>query len=192
MRACINEHLTSKIHNSILLTAEADSLSELISFIWNPYKEWDVGVKNYELWQKLDTFAGYLPIAVIPGDQNNFLARLTGEGFNHQYIIRALEASGNNESWSNDVPFKFEHPVVVPNVFTPNGDTYNQYFVIKNILLYKNSQLEIIDRWGKKVFETIGYLNDWDGDGLTSGVYFYILDLKVNDIVLKGIVSLVR
>ena len=189
--ACINEHLTSKIHNSILLTAEANSLSELITFSWNPYKEWDLGVKNYELWQKLDTLAGYLPIAVIPGDHNKFSAKLTGEGFNHQYVIRAMEASGNNESWSNDVPFKFEHPVVVPNVFTPNGDTYNQYF-IRNILLYKNSQLEIIDRWGKKVFETIGYLNNWDGDDLTSGVYFYILDLKVNDVILRGPVSLVR
>ncbi len=190
---CGKEQLTSKIHNTILLKAEADSISEMISFSWNAYKEWDTGVKNYELWRKLDDNNRYQKVADISNGQNNFSAKLTGDGFTHQYVVRAVDGSERMESWSNAVTFKFDHPIVAPNVFTPNGDAHNQYFVIKNIELYKNSHLEIVDRWGKKVFEATGYLNNWDGDGLSTGVYFYVLDLKTeNNTIIKGPVSLLR
>jgi len=37
--------------------------------------------------------------------------------------------------------------------------------------------LTIFNRWGKVVFETNAYKNDWSGgDEITSGTYFYIIE----------------
>ena len=84
------------------------------------------------------------------------------------------------------------HPITVPNVFTPNGDGYNQYFFIPKIELYQDAELSVVDRWGKSVYRSNGYKNDWDGDDLSTGVYYYVLDLKKRNTVIKGIVNIVK
>jgi gliding motility-associated-like protein len=58
------------------------------------------------------------------------------------------------------------------NVITPNGDGKNDKFVIDNPK--ENWQLEIFDRYGKKVFESSNYDNEWEGHGTTT-LYFYRL-----------------
>ncbi len=67
-----------------------------------------------------------------------------------------------------------------PNIITPNGDGYNDKFVIKGLEsgAYPNNKLVIFNRWGKKVYETINYNNDFDGNGLPDGVYYYIFTAK--------------
>ena len=81
------------------------------------------------------------------------------------------------------------HPVKlkIPNIFTPNGDGINDYFEIG----YDNGQpitdlnryflshkLVIFNRWGRIVYESNDYKNDWDGGKLPDGTYFYVLDCK--------------
>jgi gliding motility-associated-like protein len=65
--------------------------------------------------------------------------------------------------------------ISIPNVFTPGNDGTNDFFVISNIEDYPNSELVIINRWGNVVYEVTGYKNDWKGDDLQEGVYFYKL-----------------
>lgn len=65
----------------------------------------------------------------------------------------------------------------IPNVITPNGDGYNDRFVIKGIELFSQNRLTIINRWGNHVYEQQNYANTWDGNGLLEGTYFYILEL---------------
>ena len=105
----------------------------------------------------------------------------------------------------------------IPNVFTPNGDGTNDTFIIseddqtgggeegrKSVsafeyesydvlnLYYKRSELYIFNRWGRIVYESNNYQNDWDGSKLPDGVYFYVLKCtgkKSNDI-FKGSVSI--
>lgn len=67
--------------------------------------------------------------------------------------------------------------ITIPNVFTPNGDGVNDHFFIDNLINYPYSQLEIYNRWGKKVYSTNNYQNDWDGKGVADGVYYYVLTL---------------
>jgi gliding motility-associated-like protein len=125
-------------------------------------------------------------LATIPAHENTFTANLATDAFEHRYVVRALEKEGVNESWSSALSFEFKHPVTIPNIITPNGDEFNQFFHISKIQLYRNSELTILDRWGKEVFHTVNYQNDWDGGGVSSGVYFYILDLKKDNKVYKG------
>jgi len=63
----------------------------------------------------------------------------------------------------------------IPNIFTPNNDGINDYFVIKNIEKCSNNQLVIKDRNGNTVFERINYQNDWDARNKADGVYFFFL-----------------
>jgi hypothetical protein len=35
--------------------------------------------------------------------------------------------------------------------------------------------LQVFSRWGNKVYETSTYRNDWRGDNLPDGVYYYLL-----------------
>lgn len=72
-----------------------------------------------------------------------------------------------------------ECPLSTPNIITPNGDGYNDFFVISNLEYYPGSDMQIFNRWGKRVFESPDYLNNWDAAGHADGVYFFIL--TVND-----------
>ena len=60
----------------------------------------------------------------------------------------------------------------IPNIITPNGDPLNQHFVLERETGGAN-RLTLYNRWGNEVFTTNDYRNDWDGDGLAPGVYFY-------------------
>lgn len=62
--------------------------------------------------------------------------------------------------------------VIPPNVITPNGDGKNDRFVIDNAR--PNWAVEIYDRWGKHVFSSKNYQNDWGNDA-TNALYYYLL-----------------
>jgi len=79
----------------------------------------------------------------------------------------------------------------IPNVFTPNSDGINDYFVIKGIDQIPSS-ISIYNRWGRKVFENNNYHNEWDGANLADGVYYYVVRDKKRNKVYTGVVEIVR
>jgi len=85
--------------------------------------------------------------------------------------------SCKTEVRSNDVRITIKCPIKTTNVITPNGDGFNDKFIVKHILEYPNSKLVILNRWGNKVYESNNYQNNWDGGKLADGVYYYIIEL---------------
>lgn len=76
------------------------------------------------------------------------------------------------------------------NFISPNNrDDRNQFFIVDERLI--GAHLSVFNRWGKPVFETSGYQNDWDGDDLPSGVYFYTITSACID-HLKGTLTIMR
>ncbi len=83
---------------------------------------------------------------------------------------------------------------VIPNVFTPNGDLMNDFFYI-DTHLNENVQLDIYDRWGRKVFSSDNYelcdpisgegcwagYNSFTNKKCNNGHYFYIVKLKTGE-----------
>lgn len=68
--------------------------------------------------------------------------------------------------------------LVVPNVFTPNGDGVNECFLIEGVAGYESCyELSIFNRWGKKVFTSSDPKQCWDGGTVNPGVYYYVLDI---------------
>ncbi len=82
-------------------------------------------------------------------------------------------------------------PGEVPNVFTPNGDGRNETFAIENIEL-SPWRLQVYNRWGKSVYQSEAYRNEWAGDGLSAGTYYYELRNETLNRSLKGWVQLLR
>ncbi len=61
--------------------------------------------------------------------------------------------------------------LMIPNVFTPNGDGVNEVFFIRNLPI--ENSVFISNRWGKEVFSSRNYQNDWNGGSIEDGVYYY-------------------
>ncbi|MDJ1498593.1 gliding motility-associated C-terminal domain-containing protein [Cytophagaceae bacterium DM2B3-1] len=62
----------------------------------------------------------------------------------------------------------------VPNVITPNGDKDNEVFRFEGIGK-ENWQLQVYNRWGKLVYQSRNYQQDWSAEGLPAGIYYYHL-----------------
>jgi gliding motility-associated-like protein len=83
-----------------------------------------------------------------------------------------------------------ECPVTIPNVITPNQDGKNDIFFIPD--LQEKWSLSITNRWGKLVYETKNYGNDWSAHGLEAGLYFYFLHDPSSNRTFKGWVHVLR
>jgi gliding motility-associated-like protein len=69
--------------------------------------------------------------------------------------------------------------LIFPNVFTPNGDGVNDYFVIKNIENLSQRKLVVVNaKTGQKVYESNNYQNNWDAANVPDGAYYYVLEIK--------------
>ncbi len=119
------------------------------------------------------------------------------------YAVTATDSAGN------------ESPVVtktcvdncpvydLPNVFTPNGDGMNDYFIPLPYRYVKDIDIKIYDRWGLLMFETSNPAILWDGRSKSTkqvcsdGVYFYtciVNEIRVEGIkprVIKGFIQLI-
>lgn len=93
---------------------------------------------------------------------------------------------------------------IPPNIFTPNHvDNYNPVFMLEGTradngmvidtgLPLDNcksefKQIVIYNRWGSEVFSSDKRDFQWDGDGVSPGVYFYII--QYSDFEMKGTVT---
>ncbi|MFK7983590.1 MAG: gliding motility-associated C-terminal domain-containing protein, partial [Saprospiraceae bacterium] len=69
----------------------------------------------------------------------------------------------------------------VPNIITPNGDGYNDAFVVPCLETYPKNTIRIFNRWGDEVFAAAPYNNNWEGtykfSPLPNGTYFYFITL---------------
>ena len=86
--------------------------------------------------------------------------------------------------------------LVIVNTFTPNGDGVNDIWEIPALVNYTNATVNIFDRRGENVFHSTGYPIPFDGiyggRQLPTGVYYYIIDLKIKGKIYSGSVNLVR
>lgn len=91
-------------------------------------------------------------------------------------------------------PFIIIEPnVLVPNVFTPNGDQLNDQF-LTGYIGTASFRLEIQDRYGRQVFSTTSPTEGWDGtvsgNEAGEGVYFYTL--IIDQQTYRGELTLLR
>ena len=87
--------------------------------------------------------------------------------------------------------------ITPPNTITPNGDLYNDTWVLDNMHLYPEALIQVYNRWGNLLFSSKGTYTPWDGsyrgNPLPSEVYYYIIDLyDISQTKLTGTLTLIR
>ncbi len=108
----------------------------------------------------------------------------------HSITLTVTTADGCTDSYS--IIFEIiPEDIVIPNVFTPNGDGINDQFVIENIQFYNNG-LTIFNRWGQAVYEANNYRSQWSATDLSDGTYFYVLVLSDSGREFTGHVTILR
>jgi gliding motility-associated-like protein len=184
--------LESSKHTAILLaTAITNETEKSVKLSWNTYKGWGKnGVKEYEVYGKADNSTYQYLTTINATDSVATLPDIAKKGFNQCFRIKAIGIAGQL-SWSNSTCTSFENKLVIYNIITPNGDQYNEAFIIENVALYPDNELMIFNRWGNQVYSKKNYNNEWKGEGLESGTYYYLFKLK-NGQTYKGWVEIAK
>ncbi|MFA4868550.1 MAG: gliding motility-associated C-terminal domain-containing protein [Pedobacter sp.] len=143
------------------------------------FKDENAGISRYVNGDKWDILKSFNPSQGVHY-HNNIL--ISDDFFANGSFFTKLAVSGVS--------------LFIPNLFTPNGDGNNDTFEIRGLELFADNDLIIVNRWGNQVYKSDNYRNDWTGEGLNEGTYYYILRVKEatgsESQVFKGYITLVR
>ena len=114
---------------------------------------------------------------------------------NTNYILTAVSGLGCGSS-SDTVSVKVYDGLSIPNAFSPNGDGRNDSWHIPALQAFPAAVVSVYNRYGAKIFESTGGKKDWDGKyknaDQPTGAYPYVIDLKNNGSIMKGVVYIIR
>jgi gliding motility-associated-like protein len=118
--------------------------------------------------------------------------------FSTTYFYSTITSNGC--VYQDDVTVSVIQDILVTNTITPNDDGINDFWIIGSIDQYPSADVSIFDRWGQRVFHSIGYEDgkQWDGtfsgSKLPSATYFYTIDLNTDtdEDVFSGYIVIIR
>lgn len=115
---------------------------------------------------------------------------------NTTYLVEVSTLDGCSDTASVRVVVNNDFSFLIPNLITPNGDGYNDFFEIKNIELYPDNELMIFNRYGSTIYTATGYDNTWggtyNGELVPDGTYHYVLTFNGEEKVFKGSITILR
>ncbi|MBC8151889.1 MAG: gliding motility-associated C-terminal domain-containing protein, partial [Bacteroidetes bacterium] len=87
-----------------------------------------------------------------------------------------------------------DYDITIPNVFTPNNDGFNDYFAARNLPPDNCTEefrlVEIVNRWGRRVFSSTDRNFRWYGENYPAGEYLYAIQYTRRQ--YKGHLTLLR
>jgi gliding motility-associated-like protein len=112
-----------------------------------------------------------------------------------KYWVTATFNNGCKRSDTIEITKGENNKFNIVNTITPNGDGFNDKFVIINIDQIRPCKLTIFNRWGDELFSSNNYQNDWDGTykgkTLPEGTYYYVLVPREGKII-KGAINILK
>jgi len=160
--------------------------------------------------------SGILPLKVQfenRGTQLDDISWQVGEGsevhdefvFEHTFeqsgqywvVLRIKDEHGHVFKDSTLISVEGKWMLSIPNVFSPNGDGFNDELIIKTEYI-KSMNCKVMNRNGSTIAFWVGLDNHWDGKDMSgkpvgAGTYFIIVeatDLDGNRIAEKGVVTI--
>ena len=158
------------------------------------------GLRISEYHQLIATSNSGLPVNFELSDPD--IANVTGDilTINREGNLDITASQSGDNNW-NSAPSVTQSIVTLPgfdnimSLFTPNNDGVNDYWYIPDIDQYGSFAVVIYNRFGKKVYQSNSYNNDWDGtwngSPLPSTSYYYIIKSGTKG-TITGVVNIVR
>ncbi len=112
------------------------------------------------------------------------------------YSVTVTDGNNCEKSKSMVISNNEELCFRIPDIITPNGDGKNDTWVISGLEIYPDVVVQIFDRWGKRVFYSEGYDDNFDGTyngrDLPMQSYHYVINLNDGSPVIIGNITIVR
>ncbi|MBX9448386.1 MAG: gliding motility-associated C-terminal domain-containing protein [Taibaiella sp.] len=157
--------------------------------ILDTIKLYSEGAETYRYYDRNNTplGAGDSLDVILPANEN-------------LYVVVGTDSAGCKNKDSLNITAFPCCEVAIPSAFSPNGDGVNDEFGLMTDGIPEYYQLEIYDRWGKRVFVSYKVENQWDGtmengEEAQGGVYFYVIQGRCNqgeNFKKKGDLTLLR
>ena len=155
------------LEGGVVTLTPAVNASYPITYTWTP----PLGLSNPNISN---------PLASPPDDQTYTLTVTSDKGC----------------STSDQVFVKVLKSLVIPNVFSPNGDNINDKWDIRYLESYPGCTVDVYNRYGQVIFHSVGYSTPWDGTykgkPVPTGSYYYIIDPKNGRSKYAGFVDVLR
>lgn len=189
---CNDSVLGSNITGNVVLQASSVALQAFLS--WTPYREYEAGVKSYQIWRILNMGDPqqinevYAPDTTFT-DNLDFVSGSEIEDEICYYVVAEendVHTHGDKGfSQSNTTCISVTPKILMPNAFTPNDDGRND--IIKPVLSFipRKYIFQVFDRWGSRIFETTNPETGWNGSvnggtKASEGVYLYFILLTTS------------
>ena len=183
-----------------VLTVETDCEEVSNTLIWSlPYDSCNQDVARYKIYFTPEKGQDMVLIKTI---NNPFDTSWVESGIQNVvgcYSVTDIDSVGNVSEMSDTVCIDYDTcpPYELPNVFTPNGDNFNDFFVPLNnnnsnaFANVERVDMTIYNRWGKVMYTTHDPQINWDGknqnnnEDCADGVYYYTCQVYI--ITLNGL-----
>ena len=201
----------SAMASAVMLTANGSN--NVANLSWTETVPWLVD--STHVFKQVDSY--FVKIASVTGFtyadtdvESDETYRYYVRTFGH-YTMEGIMRPLINYSAIKSVHIGHEEPTEefsykLPNVFTPNGDGYNDVFepIVTGVNLIVSAKTVIFNRWGNILWDTDDPLIQWDGKSkLTKmdcpqGTYFYVCDITYQGetgeekLHLQGSITIVR
>jgi len=140
-------------------------------------------------------------VEIIPKNQQAYF-EYSIDGINFQISPLFLNTPGGLQTASirevNNCGIDTKEFVILlaPPFFTPNNDSYNDFWIVKGMSFYPNAELRIFDRYGKLLKElrpnSLGWDGTFNGHQLPASDYWYVFKSDSNSPEKRGHFTLKR
>jgi len=190
----IPEDMVSPCSPQLTVDTECENPSNLLSWT-NPITDCDYSgdVGQYILYYSPSTEGPFSVLHVESDPYTLSYRHFIGQTVAGCYTMVAIDTVGNISAYSDTICIDIDECdlYLLPNVFTPNDDGFNDTWIPFPYDFVEKIDLQVFNRWGKVVFETQDPDVGWNGkhfqngNDVADGVYFYICE--VFEIRLSGL-----
>ena len=184
---------------------DADNLFNTLNWLSPADLCGDDDVTGYRIYFSADSSGTPQQVAEIADAGLLTFDHFPPDGITGCYTITAVDANGNESAPSAAVCVSNCPIYDLPNVFTPNGDGQNDFFVPRGRCFVDRVDFQVFNRWGQLVFETEDPALNWDGTNLNgellaAGTYHYVVQVfeqrldgvRASTEPLSGYIELIR